>query len=391
MRRRPRVQKHLRRTIYDKIAALGPGAVARRRSGALALSLIDGCGTARGLFRSVPAAIPGLAAGAVADLRRHRLDRSAGRPGDDDRGSGRALRAGPLAQARFPEIGRARGGLQFLRRRVPGFGAGPRHLEGLRPERCPGQEPGAEGAGAVPPHHVGARVERALPRHHRQRHRLWRRGGVGARRLACGRRVDADGGVADDPAARRRAVPPDARAPLGAAPGHGRHWRRRRASSGSSPTNPWWPMRCRRPAPSRWCPASLSRMCSSATPVPPASCIKASISRSRSASGSAWSGRRAAASPRSCGCCCASTIRNRGLSGSAGKNSAVSPSIRSARWWRWSARIPSCSTARWKTISGWGARKRRSARSRRRRRPPISTASSRASRRAIRPPSARRA
>jgi ATP-binding cassette subfamily C protein CydCD len=37
-----RVQKHLRRTIYDKIAALGPAAVARRRSGALALSLIDG-------------------------------------------------------------------------------------------------------------------------------------------------------------------------------------------------------------------------------------------------------------------------------------------------------------------------------------------------------------
>jgi ATP-binding cassette subfamily C protein CydCD len=37
-----RVQKHLRRVIYDKVAALGPGAVARRRSGALALSLIDG-------------------------------------------------------------------------------------------------------------------------------------------------------------------------------------------------------------------------------------------------------------------------------------------------------------------------------------------------------------
>jgi ATP-binding cassette subfamily C protein CydCD len=37
-----RVQKQLRRVIYDKIAALGPGAVARRRSGALALSLIDG-------------------------------------------------------------------------------------------------------------------------------------------------------------------------------------------------------------------------------------------------------------------------------------------------------------------------------------------------------------
>ena len=37
-----RVQKHLRRTVYDRIAALGPGAIARQRSGALALSLIDG-------------------------------------------------------------------------------------------------------------------------------------------------------------------------------------------------------------------------------------------------------------------------------------------------------------------------------------------------------------
>ncbi len=37
-----RVQKKLRRAIYDKIAALGPGAVARKRSGALTLSLIDG-------------------------------------------------------------------------------------------------------------------------------------------------------------------------------------------------------------------------------------------------------------------------------------------------------------------------------------------------------------
>ncbi|MGF1608336.1 MAG: ABC transporter ATP-binding protein [Kiloniellales bacterium] len=37
-----RVQKKLRRTIYDKIAALGPGTVARKRSGALTLSLIDG-------------------------------------------------------------------------------------------------------------------------------------------------------------------------------------------------------------------------------------------------------------------------------------------------------------------------------------------------------------
>src|SRR4249920_3925211 len=37
-----RVQKVLRRTIYDRIAALGPGTVGRKRSGALTLSLIDG-------------------------------------------------------------------------------------------------------------------------------------------------------------------------------------------------------------------------------------------------------------------------------------------------------------------------------------------------------------
>ena len=37
-----RVQKRLRRAIYDKIATLGPGTVGRQRSGALSLSLIDG-------------------------------------------------------------------------------------------------------------------------------------------------------------------------------------------------------------------------------------------------------------------------------------------------------------------------------------------------------------
>ena len=37
-----RVQRRLRRAIFDRIAALGPAAVARRRSGALTLSLVDG-------------------------------------------------------------------------------------------------------------------------------------------------------------------------------------------------------------------------------------------------------------------------------------------------------------------------------------------------------------
>src|SRR5215813_4722950 len=37
-----RVQKVLRRTLYDKVASLGPGTVGRQRSGGLTLSLIDG-------------------------------------------------------------------------------------------------------------------------------------------------------------------------------------------------------------------------------------------------------------------------------------------------------------------------------------------------------------
>jgi len=37
-----RVQRKLRRAIYDRIAALGPGSIGRQRSGALTLSLIDG-------------------------------------------------------------------------------------------------------------------------------------------------------------------------------------------------------------------------------------------------------------------------------------------------------------------------------------------------------------
>src|SRR5216683_1980223 len=37
-----RVQKRLRRRVYDQIAALGPAAVGAQRSGAITLSLIDG-------------------------------------------------------------------------------------------------------------------------------------------------------------------------------------------------------------------------------------------------------------------------------------------------------------------------------------------------------------
>jgi ABC-type transport system involved in cytochrome bd biosynthesis fused ATPase/permease subunit len=35
-------RKALRRTLYDKIASLGPGTIGRQRSGGLTLSMIDG-------------------------------------------------------------------------------------------------------------------------------------------------------------------------------------------------------------------------------------------------------------------------------------------------------------------------------------------------------------
>ncbi|MBI3517388.1 MAG: ABC transporter ATP-binding protein [Proteobacteria bacterium] len=56
-----RVQTRLRRTVYDRIAALGPGSVSRQRSGALALSLIDGVEQLETYFgRFLPQAIVAL-------------------------------------------------------------------------------------------------------------------------------------------------------------------------------------------------------------------------------------------------------------------------------------------------------------------------------------------
>src|SRR3546814_19837452 len=46
-----KVQKKLRRAIYDRIAALGPGTVGRQRSGALTLSLIAGVEQLENYFR----------------------------------------------------------------------------------------------------------------------------------------------------------------------------------------------------------------------------------------------------------------------------------------------------------------------------------------------------
>jgi ABC-type multidrug transport system fused ATPase/permease subunit len=91
-----RVQKTLRRTIYDRIAALGPGTVGRRRS-ARSPSPDRRGGAARGLFRPVPAAVPDRPPGAGHDLRRHRLPRSAGGGCHAGLRAAGALRASALA------------------------------------------------------------------------------------------------------------------------------------------------------------------------------------------------------------------------------------------------------------------------------------------------------
>ena len=67
------VQKHLRRTLFDRIAALGPAYVGKQRSGALTLSLVDGVEQL-----PVPAAVDGFVPDPDLHLCLRGLDRSAG-------------------------------------------------------------------------------------------------------------------------------------------------------------------------------------------------------------------------------------------------------------------------------------------------------------------------
>ncbi len=105
----------------------------------------------------------------------------------------------------------------------------------------------------------------------------------------------------------------------------------RRASTASSTTRRRSPMPCRRSSAWRSRPRSLSRTCALPIPARAAPCMTASPSPPRRASGWGWSAPRAAASRRSCACCCASMIRMPAASPWAGTTCARSASSRSAR------------------------------------------------------------
>ena len=171
-----RVQKALRRTLYDKIASLGPGTVGRQRSGG-AHALDDRRRrAARNLFRPVPAAVPDRAADAAADLRRSSPSSTCrwrwscwasrwwrcSRPALWHKCDVRAL-ASPRMNA-----------YTSLRRRVPRFDPGPRDAEGVRPGQGARRQARGRGARSLPPHHVGAGHQRAGARHHRHLDRLRR-------------------------------------------------------------------------------------------------------------------------------------------------------------------------------------------------------------------------
>ena len=163
-----RVQKTLRRTLYDKIACLGPGTVGRQRSGALTLSMIDGVEQLETYFGQflpqfliallspllifavvafidLPVALVMLGFALVALFAPglwHKFD----------------VRNSQYRQRSYAE----------LRRRVPRFDPGPGHAQGVRPGQGARRQARGRGARSVPPHHVGAGHQRAGPRHHRQ-------------------------------------------------------------------------------------------------------------------------------------------------------------------------------------------------------------------------------
>ena len=240
------VQKRLRRMLFDRIAALGPSYAGRQRSGALTLSLVDGVEQLETYFGQylpqlmVSFATPVLIFAFVAFI---------------DLPVAAVLFAFALAALFLPAAWHSRDvkssrsrqsayaafGAEFLDS-IQGLGT----LKAFGQSAARAEHAGGQGARAFPAHHVGARHECALARHHRLHDRHRRGGGAGARRLA--RQSAGETGTrgpARDPDDGRRDLPPDAGPPRRAPPGHGRpvggpgHLRHsgRRAGSGGRPGN----------------------------------------------------------------------------------------------------------------------------------------------------------
>ena len=236
-----RVQKKLRRILYDQVASLGPGTVGRQRSGGLTLSLIDGVEQLETYFGQflpqfliallspilifavvafidlpVATVMLGFALFALfAPALWHKWDvKNSQAPAD---------------------------GLCLVRRRVPRFDPGPGHAEGVRPGQDARRQARGRGARPVPPHHVGAGHQLAGARHHRRLDRRRRGGGADLRRHARRGRRDVAVGPADHPDAGHRNLPADARAAHACCTRAWSACRRRRASIASSTTSPLSP------------------------------------------------------------------------------------------------------------------------------------------------------
>ena len=161
-----RVQQKLRRTLYDRIAALGPGTVGRQRSGAVTLSLIDGVEQLETYFGQflpqflIALLTPVLIFAAIAFI---------------DVQVAAVMLAFALLALLAPALWHKRdvANAQGRQQAYAAFAAefldsiqGLATLKAFGQSRARGQA-GAWGTRAVPPHDVGARYQRDGARHHR--------------------------------------------------------------------------------------------------------------------------------------------------------------------------------------------------------------------------------
>ncbi len=188
-----RVQKKSApRGLRSSIAALGPGAIAAaERSGAITLALIDGVERLEVYFgQFLPQFLVSLLAPVLIFVAIAFIDLPVAVVMLGV-ALGGAVRAGALAQARCRRIRPAR------RRPTAAFAAefldlvqGLATLKAFGQSGARGEEPGDQGAGAVPPHHVGAGHSTCSARGITDSaDRLRRRGGVGAGGRAGRRRA----------------------------------------------------------------------------------------------------------------------------------------------------------------------------------------------------------
>ena len=215
------VQKRLRRTLFDKVAELGPAYVGRERSGSVTLTLVDGVEQLETYFgQYMPQGLVALLTPILIFAFTAFLDLPVALVL-----FGFALLAlfAPAAWHSFDE--------SHSRKRQVAYAAFAAEfldsIQGLPTLKAFGQSTRRADSLATKARDLfqrtmlGAGDQRAVQRHHRQRHRLRRGPGPRGRRLAGGERGDVADRPAGHPDDGRRAVPAAPGAAQRAAPGHG--------------------------------------------------------------------------------------------------------------------------------------------------------------------------